>query len=103
MRQEVVELEKLGPLPSSEDADVALLKKFQTLIESIRKPVTDDEARVLVRSFGTDDCYGLVWPLVSLVESAPGWPLADCLGNTDNEWIRMLRQRARNAASGKHP
>ena len=99
MRQEVAELERLGPLSSSEDADVALVEKFQTLIDSIRKPVTDDEARVLVRSFGPDDCYGLVWPLVSLVESAPGWPLADCLENIDNEWIRMLKQRVRNAYS----
>jgi hypothetical protein len=99
MRQEVAELEKLGPLPSSEDADVALVEKFQTLIDSIRKSVTDDEALVLVRSFGPRDCYGLVWPLVSLVESAPGWSLADCLENTDNEWIRMLKQRVRNAYS----
>jgi hypothetical protein len=88
MRQEVIELGKPGPLPSPDDADVALLKRFQTLIESIRKPVTDDEARVLVRSFGSDDCYGLVWPLVHLIETATGWPLADCLEGTNTSGLR---------------
>lgn len=35
--------------------------------------------------------------MMDLVESAPGWPLEDCLRNTQNEqneWIRFLRQRA---------
>jgi hypothetical protein len=40
--------------------------------------------------FGPDDCFGLEWSLVGLVETAPGWPLADCLENTDNEWIQGL-------------
>ena len=96
LRKEVVELGRLGPLPSHHDADVALVERFQTLIEAIKKPVTDDEARVLVRCFGPDDCYGLVWPLVHLVETAPNWPLADCLEDSSNEWIQMLRQRVRN-------
>ena len=76
MRQQVIELEKLGPLPSS---DVAfrdnlqdLLHKYCDLIESIERPVTDEEAKVLVGIFGPDD----------LIESAPGWPLEDCLQDT---------------------
>lgn len=103
MRQEVIELGRLGPLPPSdvvvrENFD-SLIDKYGQLLMSIEKPVTDEEARVLVKLFGPDDGFGLVWPLVSLVESAPGWPLADCLENIDNEWIRLLRQRVRNASS----
>lgn len=102
IRQEVIELGRMGPLPESEKAVKEnlqeLISRYEKLIMSIKKPVTDEEARVLVTVFGSDDAFGLVWPLVSLVESAPGWPLAECLENNDNEWIRMLKQRLRNAA-----
>ncbi|HWO39032.1 MAG TPA: hypothetical protein VNO32_60430 [Candidatus Acidoferrum sp.] len=102
MRQEVIELGRLGPLPPSEKAGKEnlqeLISRYEKLIMSIEKPVTDEEARVLVTVFGSDDAFGLVWPLVALVESAPGWPLVDCLENTDNEWIQKLKQRLRNAA-----
>jgi hypothetical protein len=100
MRKEVIELGKLGPLPCS---DMAVSKnrpeaidKYQHLLASIQKPVTDEEARALVTLFGPDDCFGLVWPLVHLVESAPGWPLEDCLKNSDNEWIQLLKLRVEN-------
>jgi|SRR5215467_13636771 len=102
MRVEVIELGRLGALPPSDGAVAEnlqeLLDKYQNLIMSINKPVTDEEARVLVTVFGPDDCFGLVWRLVALVESAPGWPLADCLENASNEWIQMLRQRVKNTA-----
>jgi hypothetical protein len=64
-----------------------LLERYELFVTSIQKPVTDEEARILVGLFGPDDCFGLEWSLVGLVETAPGWPLADCLENTDNEWI----------------
>src|SRR5262249_39555480 len=102
MRQAVIELQNLGPWPPS---DVVLREKLDSLVDrygelltSIQEPVTDEEARALLRVFGPDDGFGLVWRLVALVESAPGWPLADCLDeNTENEWIQMLRQRVENA------
>jgi hypothetical protein len=101
MRQAVIELNKLGPLPHSDKVVREnlrqLVDKYAQLFASIRKPVTDEEARVLLTIFGPDDCFGLVWPLVSLVESAPGWPLVDSLSSTENEWIAMLRQRVENA------
>jgi hypothetical protein len=63
-----------------------------------RYALSDEEARILVGLFGPDDCFGLEWSLVGLVETAPGWLLADCNENTDNEWIQLLRQRVNNAA-----
>jgi hypothetical protein len=49
-----------------------------------------------VKLFGLDDCFGLAEPLLHLVESAPGWPLEDCLKNSDNEWIKFLKLRIEN-------
>ena len=101
MRQEVIELSKLGPLPESDRAVrenlQQIVEKYETLIASIKEPVSDEEARVLLRLFGDDDCFGLVWPLIALIESAPGWPINDCLQNTGNEWVRLLKQRSINA------
>jgi hypothetical protein len=78
MREEIKELEKMGPLPSYKIAmqpdQLEKLERYTQLIVSIQKPVTDEEARVLVTLFGPDDCFELEETLVHLVESAPGWP-----------------------------
>jgi hypothetical protein len=101
MRSEVTELGKLGPLPSYKSVLAnpdggALVKKYQDLILSIKPPVTDAEARVLVGIFGPDECFELEWPLVHLIETAPNWPLFDCLVDSGNEWIAMLKRRVEN-------
>jgi len=93
MQSATIELEKLGPLPSSACRDIEKLKKIQTLIEQIEEPVSDDDARVLVKLFGPDDCFGLAWSLLHLIETAPNWPLEECLTNTGNEWVNRLKQR----------
>jgi hypothetical protein len=59
VRTEVEELEKLGPLPSEDEAEVAQLERIEELYRTIAKPITDDEARVLVELFGPDGCYGV--------------------------------------------
>jgi hypothetical protein len=93
MRRQIEELKQMGPLPVAKGADVALLRRYQQLLDSVAKPVSDEEARVLVGLFGPDDCFGLAWTVLHLVETAPGWPLADCL-NGSNEWVETLRQRS---------
>jgi hypothetical protein len=97
MRPEVLELAKLGPFPSDKEADVATVNRFQVLVESIQKPVTNEEARALIKLFGPDDFFELVWPLIHLIETAPGWSLEDCLMDTNNEWIERLKRRVENA------
>lgn len=101
MREEIKELARMGPLPSYKIAmqpdQLEKLERYGLLIVSIRMPVTDEEARVLVRLFGPDDCFEMERTLVHLIESAPGWPLWDCLEDTSNEWIQTLRQRLENA------
>ncbi len=102
MRSEVIELGKLGPLPSHESVlanlnGEALLNKYGNLIKAIKPPVTDAEAKVLVGILGPGDCFEVEWTLIHLIETAPNWPLSDCLVNSDNQWIALLKQRLKNA------
>ena len=94
MRQEVQTLVSLGPLPDCDTAQEDQLKIYESLLSRVTPPISDEEARSLVRLFGTDDCYGLAWSLLHLIESAPGWPLQDCLKDSGNEWTTRLRLRA---------
>ena len=74
------------------------LEEYQRLLNAISQPVSDEEAEALARLFGPDDCFGLAWTLVHLIESAPGWPLVDRLPAIDNEWIVLLRDRSGRGA-----
>jgi hypothetical protein len=96
IRPEVRQLVELGPLPDSANAarSSTELENYQRLIEMIEKPVSNEEAEALATLFGPDDCFGLAWSLVHLIESAPDWPLLHRLPDTDNEWIELLRTRA---------
>ncbi|MES2355252.1 MAG: hypothetical protein V4568_12805 [Pseudomonadota bacterium] len=94
IRPEIAALSALGPLPSEQGADPVLLQKYDKLYRAIARPVTDEEARVLTKLFGSDGCFGLASSLLHLIETAPGWPLLDCFDNLDNEWIVELRDRA---------
>lgn len=97
VREEVRQLVDMGPFPSEDTATEADLKERETLLKQIQRPVTNEEARVLVTLFGPPDtCFGLAWTLLHLIETAPGWPIAECL-NGDNEWQARLRQAAQNA------
>lgn len=96
MQYFVKELLKLGSFPSSENPDLVRLEKIQVLLAEIEKPISDDDARALVTLFGPDDCYGLAWTLLHIVETAPGWPLCDVLAGSENEWIERLKSRCSN-------
>ena len=97
IRHGIIELARLGALPNAQDADEERLSMQERLILSITTPVSDEEAKILVRLFGLDDCYGLAWTLLHLVESAPGWPIAECLETPTNQWIVRLRESATRA------
>lgn len=102
MRKEVIELGKLGPLPDFQSIldnpeGTHLLTMYGGLIASMQRPVTDVEARVLVGIPGPGDCFEVEWALIPLIETAPAWPLADRLVNTDNQWVAYLKQRVENS------
>ena len=96
MRPEVIDLVKKGPLPSARGG-VELIKEWQEMLERITPPVFDKEAEALTELFpaNDDDCFGLAWSLIHLIETSPDWPLQRCLQNSDNPWIARLQQRAR--------
>src|SRR5690349_8754519 len=94
IRREVTEFAGLGPLPD-QDADEATIARHQDCLSRIVAPVADAEAAVLIELFGPDDCYGLAWTLLHLIESAPaGAPLNSEPGSDANEWVRCLWSRA---------
>jgi len=94
MRKEVQELLNLGPLLDCETTEEEQLKLYESLLSSVTPPISDAEARSLVHLFGPDECYGLAWTLLHLIETAPGWLLHDCLQDTNNPWHDRLRLRA---------
>jgi hypothetical protein len=97
MQRAIVELLELGTLPSESTATEEQVGRAQSLIEEIEPPLSHDEARALLLVFGEDDCFGLAWAILHLIESTPGWPLHDALSGATNAWIVMLRDRASRA------
>ncbi len=101
MQQGIIELSRLGPMPPSAKV---IREHLDELVISTRRPsrrlrsqLRTRKRKPWLRVFGPDDFFGAAWTLVNLIESAPGWPLRDCLENTDNEWIRTLKRSARNS------
>jgi hypothetical protein len=94
MRQEVQEFLALGPLPS-ETAPPERIKQYEDALTRIISPLSNEEAKALTGSFGVDECYGLGWTLLHLIETAPGWPIKECLQG-EGIWIERLRIGAQN-------
>ena len=93
IREEVREWVALGPLPNV-NADEDEIALHENALRAVHPPLTDEEARLLVRLFGPDECYGLAWSLLHLIESAPSEALLPEEVPGENEWVRRLRQRA---------
>ncbi len=98
MRDEIRQLLMLGPLPDA-SADPDIIGTYESLLRRISPPLTDEEAKALITLFPADDdtCFGLVWRLVHLIETAPHWPLAECLQDVHKPWILHLRGAAERA------
>lgn len=92
VRPEVEDLVRAGRLPN-EDAPVDDVVRAQRLLEAVVAPVSDDEAQALLSVFGPDDCFGLSWTLVHLIETAPNSSTADYSAHADDEWVQLLLQR----------
>jgi hypothetical protein len=107
VRNEVKELLTMGPFPSSKQVicsrQTDLVEKYQRLLLSIEKPVTDEEAKALVKLFGVDDFFELEWTLMQLIETAPSWPIEECLKNVESESIDILKDRAERWRNAGYP
>ncbi|MFD7444472.1 hypothetical protein [Streptomyces sp. NPDC059909] len=71
MRPEVQAFVADGPLPDW-DASEEEIERRDKQLRAISRPVTAEEALALAACFGPDDCYGVAWTLVHLIETSPG-------------------------------
>lgn len=94
LRKEIQKLVELGRFPSEEDASDGILRKIEEAYRTIERPIRDEEAEALLALFGDDNCYGLAFSMMHLIETAPGWPISRCLDNAHNPWILELKARA---------
>jgi hypothetical protein len=95
LRTEVQKLLALGPFPPSKMALEEDLFAREAALNAIKAPLNDEEAAALVDVFGPDDCFGLAWTLLHLIETAPsGCPVRAEPSKTENEWKRRLWERA---------
>lgn len=97
MRQAIIDLINMGPLPSESNDDFSIFETYQENIDSITTLVTVEEAKALVLLFGDDGCYGLASSLIYLIESADGFNIEDYDALEGNIGIDSLRARASNA------
>ncbi|APU38706.1 MULTISPECIES: hypothetical protein [unclassified Streptomyces] len=97
MRPEVQTFVADGPLPDW-DADEEEIDRRVTQLEAIGRPVTAQEAASLATCFGPDDCYGVAWTLLHLIETAPGPAISIEPAPDANEWHHRLYGRAVSAA-----
>lgn len=78
IRKEVDQLVSLGPLPSSDfvlEANLdQSLDQWGAALRAIPAPVSNEEAAILTELFGPDECFGVAWSLLHLIETAPRLP-----------------------------
>ncbi len=97
IRPAIAQLKQMGKLPSEDETlrafreeGLEITAPYERLLMSIERPVTDEEARVLLTLFGDDNAFGLAWTVFHLIRSALGWPFEDLPATSDNEWVRLL-------------
>jgi hypothetical protein len=86
---------RLGPFPS-ESAGAAQIAERQGLLARIAPPLSLAEAAALAGILGPDDCFGLAWSVVHLIESAPGWS-ARHIPLGPSPFLPLLRVRVAHA------
>jgi hypothetical protein len=100
IREEVLNLVKLGPLPPEKEATVEFLDEWVDRLNLIGEPVNKEEAALLIRLFGPDLCYGCGWSLLHLIETLPSSEFVSLILQEDldksNYWISSMINRARN-------
>ena len=93
MREEVKALVALGQFPVERGAVPGVVARHENALKAIARPVSDEEARVLVKVFGPDYCFGLAWSLLHLIETAPGWPIKIAIADSNSLWAEELKGR----------
>lgn len=94
IRPEVAAFLREGPLPPSDSVGGEHLARLEDTLHKIAPPVTAAEAVALASAFGPedDDCFGLAWTLLHLIETAP--EAIDRLPANQNAWVDLIRGTA---------
>lgn len=94
MRPEVEAFVGDGPLPGGDtDKEETVDRRYRQL-EAISAPVASEEAHALAACFGPDDCFGVDWSLLHLIETSSGpLPPVTGPGAETTEWHRRLWSR----------
>lgn len=93
MRKSIKQLSDMGKLPSEDNPDLELIKKYQEILDSIQTPVSHEEACALASIFGQDECFGLAWTLLHLIESSQKICIKNESIDKSNPWIILLQSR----------
>lgn len=94
MQIAVEELKRLGRMPSEVSFEIPMVERYQRLLAAIEQPISDDDAVELMEILGPDDCFGLSWTVVHIIETAPGWPIKEAIEKEGSEWNSVLKNRA---------
>lgn len=92
VRAEVRALVDAGPIRSEGSATEESVGEVEDMINAISSPVSDREVHELLKAFGEDDCFGLSWTLLRLIETAPGALSAE-YPELSSPWVVLLRRR----------
>lgn len=96
MRPDVQTFVADGSLPDWDASEEEIDRRVGQL-DAIARPVTAEEAKALTTCFGPDDCYGVAWTLLHLIETGPNPVLTTKPAPDANEWHHCLWTRAANA------
>ena len=105
MRQEVIELSKLGQMPNESIYDTETItetiKAYDVLLSKITEPITYEEGLVLISLFPKSSFYDMQWDLLAFVESLiKTTTIKEYLTLVDKcpseEWKELLKQRFYN-------
>lgn len=101
VRQPITDILATGQLPDLHNSTYDEIQRAEDLLNQMEKekPVTGEKAAALVTVFGPDDCFGLAWTLLHIMETAPGVGADEYLAHSDNYWVHMLRNRREFAQS----
>lgn len=108
MRKEVEQLALMGAMPDEADERItaALVDEYADLLGKIVKPVTLDEAHILIKLFPPTALYGIELTLLHLIESVyseiKSLEYRELINECNStEFKKMLVQRLNNSQQKK--
>ena len=107
MRKEVEQLALMGAMPDETDEPTdVLIDKYADLLGKITKPITLDEAHILIKLFPPTALYGIEWTLLHLIESVyseiKSLEYRELINECNStEFKKMLVQRLNNSQQKK--